>query len=239
MAARNFSPRWRKPAASAMQESRRYHRDLQIGPFSESEREMLLHRSSVERSERAFQEFCKKVKEEDCTRQFHQENSPNSREQPVIVMVHEEDQEEEEYLAFQDDKWAEIAAMYRRYQAAVASEERLREERAVQKLASQKREKAAQSKNAQGKSGTDTSEATRPPTKTQQSPSRQLGFKESNGSANESRQKVPLQRKNVQKAVDKPERIQRIRESLERKIEQRQSLVLRLKSEEHGMKKSK
>lgn len=73
-----------------------YHREIQVGPFSESEMQIALQTNSVERLERAFSEFCRKVQEEDCNDQGGQEdqaeknNETNLCSEPKMDMAHEE-----------------------------------------------------------------------------------------------------------------------------------------------------
>lgn len=92
-----------------------YHRDKQVGPFSESEREIALQTGSLERSERAFQEFCRNLQEEEDRRdqQRRQEELLSNLRRERAMM--EDDHEEEEYRAFADEDSAEIVAMYRTF----------------------------------------------------------------------------------------------------------------------------
>lgn len=92
--ARKTSRRGERSSKAAPQEI--YHRETQRGPFSDSERQIALQESSVERLERAFSEFCRKVQEEDCNDQGHREdevqkrNEPSLRSKPKVEVTQEE-----------------------------------------------------------------------------------------------------------------------------------------------------
>ena len=92
-----------------------YHRDMQVGPSSESEREIALQEGSLERSEQAFRDFCRNVQEEEERRdqQRRQEEVLSSLRNERAMM--EDDDDEEGYRAFADEDSAEIVAIYRAF----------------------------------------------------------------------------------------------------------------------------
>ena len=52
-----------------------YHRENQVGPFSESEREIALQIGSVMRSEQEFVKFCRTLQEQDSSQQEPGQNA--------------------------------------------------------------------------------------------------------------------------------------------------------------------
>ena len=101
-----------------------YHQYTEKGPFSESEREIALQRSSLERSERAFDDFSRKIQKIYCNIQAHPDNESSSRTGAKMVEVNEQ-----ENLVFGScDTSVELATMYRKYFAVNYNEERDRRE---------------------------------------------------------------------------------------------------------------
>ncbi|CAF9932652.1 MAG: hypothetical protein ALECFALPRED_005345 [Alectoria fallacina] len=163
-----------------------YHRETQLGPFSEAEREIALQTGSLERSERAFKEFCRKLQEEDRNDQVSQEhqgqkeNEPSLRSAPKMEQAHKE-----ENPALEIDRSTEPAASYLRFCALNPAEDNGKE-RAVQTLPIQVRGQARESKIAPKVTGVDLVESSarkdRPTTEIHQTLHTQKGVREHNDS---------------------------------------------------------
>lgn len=92
-----------------------YHRDNQVGPFSESEREIALQIGSVERSERAFVEFCRAVQEQDSRQQAHQTDEVRADEGTSLRSDPMTEITSEEGLKLAGNKKAKLPAVHRRH----------------------------------------------------------------------------------------------------------------------------
>lgn len=118
------------PAEVASQEV--YHRETQLGPFSESEKEIALQMNSLARSERDFADFCRRLQEEDCNDQIQpedearKEDGPSSRAGSRGVGTHDE-----EDVALEGDIPGELAAMYRKFWDVNPDEDRDKKEAVV------------------------------------------------------------------------------------------------------------
>lgn len=136
-----------------------YHRETQLGPFSESEREIALQSNSLKRSERAFKEFCEEVLEDRCTDTTRQEdearkgNKPSLHSGPSMMLA-----QEEENLALGGDSWAVLAAMYRKFCAINFDEDKDNKGREARTLSVRAREQEIESRTGQKATGVGTGE---------------------------------------------------------------------------------
>ncbi|CAD6594573.1 MAG: hypothetical protein ASARMPREDX12_000259 [Alectoria sarmentosa] len=132
-----------------------YHRETQLGPFSEAEREIALQTGSLQRSERAFSEFCRKLQEEDRNDQVSQEHEGQKKSEPSLRRAPKiEEAHKEENPALGLDRSTEPAASYLRFCALNPAEDN-GIERAAQTLPFQVRGQAREPKIAPKAAGVD------------------------------------------------------------------------------------
>lgn len=110
-----------------------YHRENQVGPFSESEREIALQSGSVMRSEREFVEFCKVLQEKDSSEQGRRTDEAAADDGASLCSEPKTEITREEGLKLADVTKAKLAAVHHRHCPHFIGKERDREERVPQR----------------------------------------------------------------------------------------------------------